>query len=476
MDFRVVIFYEFENRLFLELKKFGFQIGERELMKFVEVVNFFYGGDSLVFIVIYDLRRDEYYLKIYGSVGFVYYLGDDGIVFVQVLLKFFRYDREDGCFLLFFFQFFNMYYQMGFELGEIRVLVFEYGRQKVLDEIFKYFYVFMFFRVLFRGFYYEYGEIEESFQIVCGRIFVNEFVWRLVWKVDLFVRYLFFFEDNFFNRVLKGVLEVVVKFVCLSEMRKVGGIFFDFFRDVGDLKFGDFGKVFFNYFNERFRMVFRLVWVMYFGLVVGGLRKFFLGVFIRMDEFFEMFVYRMLKIVFDNEVEVRFQVQLFYVIKNVGEIEVRFGVFFMMGNFFLDIVVSIDEGICVVEVKYRNFYVYYRGENRVYRKFVRKSDEFYQVYMYFCFVSEYLGVKRVLVFLVYLWFEGIYNYWILNFFSVCLEDIFEFFDGMRVGVFGYEFLMIGDEILLRKNLVVIDEDIVENLKFFIFGFCFLGEV
>lgn len=96
--------------------------------------------------------------------------------------------------------------------------------------------------------------------------------------------------------------------------------------------------------------------------------------------------------------------------------------------------------------------------------------------MYFCFVSEYLGVKRVLVFLVYLWFEGIYNYWILNFFSVCLEDIFEFFDGMRVGVFGYEFLMIGDEILLRKNLVVIDEDIVENLKFFIFGFCFLGEV
>lgn len=51
-------------------------------MKFVEVVNFFYGGDSLVFIVIYDLRRDEYYLKIYGSVGFVYYLGDDGIVFV----------------------------------------------------------------------------------------------------------------------------------------------------------------------------------------------------------------------------------------------------------------------------------------------------------------------------------------------------------------------------------------------------------
>lgn len=68
---------------------------------------------------------------------------------------------------------------------------------------------------------------------------------------------------------------------------------------------------------------------------------------------------------------------MFYVIKNVGEIEVRFGVFFMMGNFFLDIVVSIDEGICVVEVKYRNFYVYYRGENRVYRKFVRKSDEFY---------------------------------------------------------------------------------------------------
>ncbi|WP_054841027.1 5-methylcytosine restriction system specificity protein McrC [Thermococcus peptonophilus] len=84
-----------------------------------------------------------------------------------------------------------------------------------------------------------------------------------------------------------------------------------------------------------------------------------------MDELFETLVYRTLKTVLGNEAEVRFQVQLPpHVIKNAGEIEARFGALFMMGNPLPDIVVSTNEGTCVVEVKYRNLYVYHRGENR----------------------------------------------------------------------------------------------------------------
>lgn len=56
--------------------------------------------------------------------------------------------------------------------------------------------------------------------------------------------------------------------------------------------------------------------------------------------------------------------------------------------------VSTDEGTCVVEVKYRNLYVYHRGENRAHRKLVRKSDELYQAYTYSRLVSEYLGAKE----------------------------------------------------------------------------------
>lgn len=138
--------------------------------------------------------------------------------------------------------------------------------------------------------------------------------------------------------------------------------------------------------------------------------------------------------------------------------------------------VSTDEGTCVVEVKYRNLYVYHRGENRAHRKLVRKSDELYQAYTYSRLVSEYLGAKRVPVLLVYPRLEGIYNHWIPNLFSARPEDTFEFFDGTRVGVFGYELSMIGDEILLRKNSVVIDEDTAENLKSFILGLCSSGEV
>lgn len=475
-DFRVVTLYEFENRPLSELKKLGLQTGERELMKFAEAVNSLYGGDSPVFTVTYDPRRDEYHLKTHGSVGFAYYLGDEGIVLVQVLPKPFRYDREDGRSLLFFLQLFNMYYQMGLEPNEIRALVFEYGRQKALDEIFKYLYVLMLSRALSRGLYYEYGEIEESSQTVRGRILVNELARRPAWNADLPVRYSLLLEDNPLNRVLKGALEVAVKSARLSETRKVGGILLDLFRDVGDPKPGDFGKVSFNHLNERFRTVFRLARVMYFGLAAGGSRRFLPGVFIRMDELFETLVYRTLKAVLGNEAEVRFQVQLPHVIKNAGEIEARFGALFMMGNPLPDIVVSTDEGTCVVEVKYRNLYVYHRGENRAHRKLVRKSDELYQAYTYSRLVSEYLGTKKVPVLLVYPRLEGIYNHWIPNIFSARLEDTFEFFDGTRVGVFGYELSMIGDEILLRKNSVVIDEDTAENLKSFILGLCSSREV
>ncbi|WP_054841028.1 hypothetical protein [Thermococcus peptonophilus] len=110
---------------------------------------------------------------------------------------------------------------------------------------------------------------------------------------------------------------------------------------------------------------------------------------------------------------------------------------------------------------------------------MRKSDELYQAYTYSRLVSEYWGgTREVPVLLIYPRLEGIYNHWIPNLFSARPEDTFEFFDGTRVGgVFGYELSMIGgDEILLRKNSVVIDEDTAENLRSFILGLCSSGEV
>ncbi|AMQ17873.1 McrC family protein [Thermococcus peptonophilus] len=475
-DFRVVTLYEFENRPLSELKSLGLQATEREIMRFTEAVNALYGGDSPVFTVTYDPRRDEYHLKTHGSVGFAYYFSGDEVVLVQVLPKPFRYDREDGRSLLFFLQLFNMYYQMGLEPSEIREIVSEYGRQKALDEIFRYLYVLMLSRALSRGLYYEYGDLEESSQTIRGKILVNELARRPPWKADLPIRYSLLLGDNPLNRILKGALEVAVKSARLSETRKVGGILLDLFKDVDDPKAGDFEKVSFNHLNERFRTVFRLARVMYFGLTTGGSRRFLPGVFIRMDELFETLVYRTLKTVLGNEAEVRFQVQLPHVIKNAGEIEARFGALFMMGNPLPDIVVSTNEGTCVVEVKYRNLYVYHRGENRAHRKLVRKSDELYQAYTYSRLVSEYWGTREVPVLLIYPRLEGIYNHWIPNLFSARPEDTFEFFDGTRVGVFGYELSMIGDEILLRKNSVVIDEDTAENLRSFILGLCSSGEV
>ncbi len=69
-----------------------------------------------------------------------------------------------------------------------------------------------------------------------------------------------------------------MKSARLSETRKVGGILLDLFKDVDDPpKAGDFEKVSFNHLNERFRTVFRLARVMYFGLTTGGSRRFLPG-------------------------------------------------------------------------------------------------------------------------------------------------------------------------------------------------------
>ncbi|NJF24766.1 McrC family protein [Thermococcus sp. Bubb.Bath] len=475
-DFRIVTLYEFANKPLTELKSLGLQVDEREIIKFAEGINALYGGDSPVFTVTYDPRRDKYYLRTHGSVGFAYYLSDEGVVLVQVLPKPFRYEREDGHSLLFLLQLFNMYYQMGLEPSEIKDIVFEYSRQKALDEIFRYLYVLLLSRALSRGLYYEYGELEESSQTVRGRILLGELARRPPWKADLPIRYSVLLEDNPLNRVLKGALEVAVKSARLSETRKVGGVLLDLFGDVDDPRPGDFGKVSFNHLNERFRTVFRLARVMYSELGTGGSRRFLPGVFIRMDELFETLVYKTLKTALGHDAEVRFQVQLPHVIKNANEIEARFGAFFMMGNPLPDIVVSTGNGTCVVEVKYRNLYVYHKAENRLYRKLVRNSNELYQAYTYSRLVSEYRGSEKVPVILIYPRLEGIYNHWIPDLFSARMEDTFEFFDGTRVGVFGYELSVIGEEILLRRNSVVINEDTAENLRSFILALCSPGEV
>lgn len=475
-DTGVITLYEFERKPVRELRELGLNITGRELMRFAEVVNSLYGMENPVLTVEYDPRKDEYYLRTHGNVGFSYYFDRDRVVLIQILPKPFKHDKGSGRSLRFFLHLLNMHYQMNLSPKEIKTLSIEYGRRNSFDELFKYLYVLMLSKALSRGLYYEYGEREEHSQTLKGRIMMNELVRKPPWKTELPMKYSLLMEDNPLNRVLKGALKATVRSARLNETRKVGGMLLDVFRNVGEPTERDFARVSFNHLNERFKTVFRLATAIYFGLRLDRSSRFLPGMFVRMDELFETLVYKTLKAALGHEAEVRFQMQLPHVIKNAKEVEARFKALFMMGNPLPDIVIATDSGTCVVEVKYRNLYIYHRGENRHHRKIVRKSEELYQVYTYSRLVGEYRKTGKVPVLLVYPRLEGVYNHWIPDIFSARPEEVFEFFDGTKIGIFGYELSAIGSEILLRRNSVILDDETTETLKSFLLSLCSSGSL
>jgi len=140
------------------------------------------------------------------------------------------------------------------------------------------------------------------------------------------------------------------------------------------------------------------------------------------------------------------------------------GAIFMVGNPLPDVVVRTAKGVCAVDAKYRNLYVYLHNEGRSVRKLVRKSSELYQAYAYAKLING--GVI-----LVYPRLEGRYNNWIPDLFEADERDVLRFFDGTKFAVLGYELSRIGKDVEIAPGTVKLGDDVREGLRDFLLGFC-----
>jgi len=461
----VVRLYEFGKISMSELRELGVDLSYQELSHFVEVINSIHGGEQRVFSLEYSHKDRKHYLRAHGSVGFAYYLKGRKRITFQVLPKPFRTDPDDRRSVHFFLQLLNLAGGMRVGSEEINTLAEEYSRSGDIDELFKSMYVLLLARALGEGPYLEYGEIEENSKVLRGRILMSRMARKPPWKQEVPVRYSVMLEDNPLNRILKRALEIVVTTSRWKPTRKIGGVLMGAFEGVSPPMYGDSSRVTFNHLNERFRTVFNLAEAIISGFRgIGTFTKVLPGIFISMDTLFESLVYHTIRTALAGDAEVRAQESLPHLIRNARDYEMKRGAIFMVGNPLPDVVVRTAKGVCAVDAKYRNLYVYLHNEGRSVRKLVRKSSELYQAYAY----AKLLNGG---VILVYPRLEGRYNNWIPDLFEADERDVLRFFDGTKFAVLGYELSRIGKDVEIAPGTVRLGDDVREGLRDFLLGFC-----
>ncbi|WP_297498591.1 restriction endonuclease [Thermococcus sp.] len=461
----VVRLHEFERIPLSRLREMRVNLSHSELSHFVEVVNAIHGRRHRVFSIEYSPRRREHYLRAHGSIGFAYYVRRNERITFQVLPKPFRADPDDRRSIQFFLHLLNLAKGMRLERGHLNAIGDEYSKSGNIDELFKSMYVLLLAKALGEGLYLEYGEIEESSRVIRGRILVSRMARRPPWETELPVRYSLMLENNPLNRILKGALSVVVSTAKWKPTKRLGGVLIGAFQGVDFPYPGDGARVNFNHLNERFRTVFNLAETIlsaFTGLGTGD--RIFPGIFISMDELFEALIYQTIRSALGRDAEVRFEESLPHIIRNARDYEIKKRAVFMMGNPLPDITIRTGKGACVVEVKYRDLYVRVNNEGRRVRKLVRNSSELYQAYAY----AKLFGGG---VLLIYPRLEGRYNYWLPDFFAPGEGDVLRFFDGTKLGIFGYEISRIGDGVSIDGSGVYLDDELRERLRGFLLNFC-----
>ena len=461
----VVRLHEFERVPLSKLRAMGVDISHPELSHFVEVINAIHGREHSVFSIEYSPRRREHYLRAHGSIGFAYYIRKGKRITFQVLPKPFRADPDDRRSIQFFLHLLNLAKGMKLERGHLNALGDEYSRSGDIDELFKSMYVLLLSKALGEGPYLEYGEIEENSKVIRGRILVSRIARRPPWEPEVPVRYSIMLENNPLNRVLKGALAIVMSTAKWKPTKRLGGVLMGAFQGVDFPQPGDGAKVTFNHLNERFRTVFNLAETIlsaFTGLGTGD--RILPGIFISMDELFEALVYQTIRSALGREAEVRFEESLPHIIRNAREYEIKRRAVFMMGNPLPDITIRTEKGSCIVEVKYRDLYVRLNNEGRRVRKLVRNSSELYQAYAY----AKLFGGG---VLLIYPRLEGRYNHWLPDLFTAGADDVLRFFDGTKLGIFGYEISRIGDGVVVDGSGVFLEEELGERVREFLLDFC-----
>ena len=354
---------------------------------------------------------------------------------------------------------------MGGREIEEAVSTYTKGRGSV-HELFLYLYVYLLGRELFHGLYREYSEIEEELQTIRGRVLLSRLARRPPLSRDVPVRHAVLDVDTALNRVLKAALEVVVEVSAWEGIARAAEALIRYFADVGPLRPEDIERATFNPLNERFRPTFHLATMILTGfgkLSRGGFTA--PGIFIEMDRLFEDLVYHTVLTALSGKGQVHRQQPLPPIVRGAAEIEAKMDAVFTFGPPRPDIFIQMPDGRCILEVKYRNLSV--KLGNTWWRKLVRSSGELYQVYSY----SRISGGGALIV---YPRLRGQYNEWLPDMFDERVET-FSFFDGIPLGIVGYELSHIGRDVLIARRGVILDGKIARNVRDLLESVCVVNE-
>jgi len=365
-----------------------------------------------------------------------------GEVFVQVLPKVFKpnnnIENEDSTWssIMAFIRMLDLAY--GLKIREYDLAHLK-GRklQPNLYEIFIYLFAKSLWDEIQRGYYREYIELRSEEKFLRGKLLLSRQIRKLPHQLNNFsVEVHELIEDNLLNQVFYASIRMALGKTRWQTNKKLLGELMLVFDGVTPIRLTreHFECVHFTRLNERFRKPFELAKLLFMPPLGGGGNRTVIGFFVDMNELFERFIEKVLRR------NISFRYDLFYQDQYLFLKSDRNNTLYQKPDY---VIKEHNIPIIVLDAKYREF-----KEN------MPSSDMARQLYVYVKILEHEsirksknqvrLKIPAVLIFPV----SENYNRGLKE--NKCLE--FEFFDGAKLYVVGYDLEYLKNGRLSRHNI------------------------